>query len=835
MHLLGLDRTFVALLAMSMSSSGCGAHALRPEPRAAEVPIGMSTRSTGDARPPVTVIAREGDALGAIAVAVATDGVAAERGALVGVALGALVEKRLSLHGVEALTVGGWNGWRLRTLVASPTEAVAVVDAIRAALLTPVAADEPALIEVARKVAALAARPLASSALVDLARCTGEAYGSSADATPTAAELESWRASSHGLGRVAVATTGGEDIAEAAVRALRRGPPWARGAAISPSERPSQDARAVVYDASGEIAPGTARIAVTARTATAERSVAAASSVGDARGPLASRLNALASPAHLRSVLATANRDGGCLAATIDLAASDLTSDAAARIATAASLARQEIAVEIADVTPDPDLGRLVAARAADPRDAAERAAWWSLAGRRDGQSDTDVRINLIVGVAAPRDASASAGIGRADEIRGEIDRATLAWHASVVDARTRVEHGQGDVWLLLASPCGTLPEGAGDAGVGAAVAMSAAAQAAQGTRDVEIEPFSATDGIGLLVHGARRSGETPIAQARRLADVAARAFAADAIEGSHISPARSALFLHGSEDDARALAALANALALGHPSWVLPSGTLSGLSSISDEVIALRAAAIRAGPMRVAVLANVDAAQADAAVRSVDRWIARRPGESRSCPPVPALATPRAGTYSVERPTGAPSEALLAIPLAPGDRESLGSAVWLAAVLQGSDGLLARALGPSSEGAGPSLASAWNAAVVGAPYAPALVVRIVASDAALDQAVAQTRALLDRLRQGALSEGDRARAAAWMAKTNLAASLDPRARTVDLWRGEPPSSAPSLQALRAFAEAVLHDDGLIIVAARPRMPLPRAAGARETKARGRE
>jgi len=831
----GLRRTLVALLATSIGTSGCSAHTLRSEARPAGAPIGVSTRSTGDARPPVIVIVREGDALGAIAVAVATDGVAGERGALVGVALAALVEKRLSLHGVEALTAGGWNGWRLRTLVASPTEAVAVVDAIRVALLTPVAADEPALIEVARKAAALASRPLAHSALVDLARCTGEAYGNATDPIPTAAELESWRVASHGLGRVAVATTGGEGIAEAAVRVLRRGAPWARGAAISPSAWPAQDARAVVYDASGEIAPGTARIVVTARTATAERSVAAASAVGDARGPLASRLNALASPAHLRSVLATANRDGGCLAATIDLAASDLTSDAPARIATAASLARQELAVEIGDVTPDPELGRLVATRAADPRDAAERAAWWSLVGRREGQSDTDVRINLIVGVAAPRDASQPAGIGRADEIRGEIDRATLAWHASVVDARTRVERGQGDVWLLLASPCGTLPEGASDAGVGAAVAMSAAAQAAQGARDVEVEPFSATDGIGLLVHGSRRSGETPIAHARRLADVAARAFAADAIEAGHLPPTRSALFLHGSEEDARALAALANALALGHPSWVLPNGTLSGLSSISAEVIALRASAIRAGPMRVAVLANADAAQADAAVRSVDRWIARRPGESRSCPPVPTLAAPRAGTYSVERPTGAPSEALLAIPLAPGDRDLRGNAMWLAAALQGPDGLLARALAPSGEGAGPSLANAWNAGVVGAPYAPALVVRIVGSDGALDQAVAQTRALLDRLRQGALSEGDRARAAAWMARTNLAASLDPRARTVDLWRGEPSLPAPSLQALRAFAEEALHDEGLIIVAARPRLPIPRAAGARETKARGRE
>jgi hypothetical protein len=292
---------------------------------------------------------------------------------------------------------------------------------------------------------------------------------------------------------------------------------------------------------------------------------------------------------------------------------------------------------------------------------------------------------------------------------------------------------------------------------------------------------------------------------------------------------------LNGSDDDTRALATLANALALGHPSWVVANGTLPGLSSISDEVTALRASAIRAGPLRVAVLANVDAAQADAAVRAVDRWVARRPGESRSCPPVPTLASPLAGTYSVERPTGAPSEALLAIPLTPGDREVRGIAIWLAAALQGADGLLARALGPSGDGAGPSLASVWNAAVVGAPYAPAFVVRIVGSDATLDDAVAQTRALLDRLRQGTLGEGDLARAAAWMARTSLAASLDPRARTVELWRSEPPPAAPSLQVLRAFAATTLHDEGLVIVAARPRVPTSRSGAGRETKVRGRD
>jgi len=85
----------------------------------------------------------------------------------------------------------------------------------------------------------------------------------------------------------------------------------------------------------------------------------------------------------VRSVIATAHVDGGCVATAIELAARDLGADAAVHIATAAALARQELAVEIGDAAAPADLARSLVTRASDPRDAAERAAWWTLAGRR--------------------------------------------------------------------------------------------------------------------------------------------------------------------------------------------------------------------------------------------------------------------------------------------------------------------------------------------------------------------------------------------------------------------------------------------------------------------
>ena len=125
-----------------------------------------------------------------MALAVTTEGIAADRGALAGVALAALVQERLAARGVDAATTGGWNGWRLRVLLGSPADAAKVVDALRGALLSRVASDEAGMAAVGRKVSALGRRPLADRSLVDVAQCTGEAYAAGGETSPTAAESE---------------------------------------------------------------------------------------------------------------------------------------------------------------------------------------------------------------------------------------------------------------------------------------------------------------------------------------------------------------------------------------------------------------------------------------------------------------------------------------------------------------------------------------------------------------------------------------------------------------------------------------------------------------------
>jgi hypothetical protein len=799
-----------------MVAAACGPGASPASPASA---ARSATRSLGGDRPALAVVAREGDPSGAFAVAAVTEGIAPERGAVVGVALAALVEARLAARGGDfggAVTVGGWGGWRMRGLV-SAANAAAWVSAVRDAMLVPVAPDDPALEAVRRKIDALAHRPLPDRAMADVAACTGEAFGLGGDAAPTAAELEAWRRAAHGTSRVALAVAGDQALATAVAEAVSKGPAWPAAGPPTPTVA-SPVGPTVVYDAGGEIPGGAARVVVVARTASPERAVQGAAALGDPRAPLASRLAALDTPAKVRSVIATAHPDGGCAAVTLDIAARDLSRDAPARIATAASLARQEIAVQLAgssSAVADFDPARL----ASDPRDAAERAAWWALAGRGPG-SDDDVRTSLFVGLAAPRVAEAGAPLPFA-EVRSEIDRATIAWHAPVVEARTRVEHGQGDTWILLASPCGPAGEG-DDAGSGAAAVMAAAMQASRD--DARAEPFVASDGLGVLVHGAARPGESPVEQARRLADVAARSFAADPLERSFTARARTTLLGTTSEFEARLLAAAGTGVAPGHPSWLVALGDASGIASLSDEDVLARVSALRAGPLRVAVVASADEAQAEAAVRAVDRWVARRPGETRACPSAPTVR-PRPGTYAVELAPGSASEALLVLPV-PREPSSHAAAEWLAATLDGADGLLAHALGAGTDAR--ALATAWSAGVAGGELAPALVLRVVADDAQLDPAVAQVRGLLDRLRQGALRDEDLARATRVLEGARRAASMDPRARTIALWRGSTSAPPPTLDALRGFATATLHDDGLVVVAARPpRSPRPTTTRSR--------
>jgi hypothetical protein len=855
----GTRTRLASLVAASATALAVGACGPAPQPAAAgtpsrAAPLLPDVRLAKD-RPPVVLVARDGDPSAAIAMAITTSGLeSGEDDPEAAVALAGMVEARLTARGLTPVVVPSWSGFRAAILVATPESAPAATDLVREALTAPV--DDKDVIAARKKLAALASRPLRDASLARWARCVGSPHSLPARAGKSgddlgAPRLERWRASAHGLGRVAFAVVAPSATAESVATAIARGPAWKPGAPPPPAPPPAGAMNVEVYEAASEMSGATV-VHATLDVATGSDAVTTAEALGDPHGPLASRLAALDLPFRLREVVGTAEPRGGCVGMILEAApqgAGGLATagDLATRVADAVALVHVEAQVHLAEsgaASADgagggPVLdGRTLARRAGDAREAAERAAWWALADAwvtptappalRPGATGVAMRGSVALGIPLRRGGAPSAE-GALEPSRevlaAAVQRATASWQRPVAEGRARVEPGQGEAWVLLASPCGTESESDADAGLTALFTV-AAAEMAKSSPEARVEPWIVPDGAGLLVHGPALPGETASAQARRLADVVARSFASDPIAVTAVSRARAELLRYDARADGAALGLLGAAIAPGHASWFVPSGREDTLARSADAAVLARAQALRAGPLRVAVLANVDAAQGEAALRAADRWIDRRGDAARTCRGATAASAPRPGTYALESRGGAGPEAYLAFPFTAGDDKARAAAVLVAAALDGDGGLLERALG----GATPTgLARASSARVLGWPRSPALVLRVVSTQANLDNAVMQTRALVDRLRRSGLAPAEHERATSAASREALAAALDPRARVVATWRGEPiptasqplPRGAAGAEDVRAYAARHLAEDAMVVVAVRPSRPKP--------------
>jgi len=808
----------VRLLALPLVATltvGCGPGAAKgtaASPSASLTADVLPDVRTAKDRPPVVLVMREGDPTGAIAVAVTTDDDVEASVALAGV-----VEARLVARGLVSTVTPSWDGYRATVLVDSAAAAHAATDAVREVLAVPI--EEKDVVAAKKKLAALAQRPLRDAALGRWARCVGSPYAPPERAGKTyddlsVAKVEAWRAAAHSLGHTSFAVAAPPVAGEEVASAIAKGPPWKTGAEPR-SMTTSSSIEVDVIELAGESTPA---IYATLDLGSSSAAVATAEALGDPHGALATRLANLEVPFRLREVAGTAHTNGGCVGVVIEATSAAAANgvDVAARVADAVALVHVEADARLGEAAALRD-GRSLARRAGDAREAAERAAWWALAPAKESAPKSfagSVTLAMPARRTSPKDKEAIEP--PKETVAAAIERSTQAWRKPVAEGRVRVEPGQGEAWLLVASPCGTDSEGETDAGLTALFTV-AAAELAKATTDARVEPWLVADGAGLLVHGPSLPGETPAMHVRRLADIAGRSFAAEPLTPAALSRARGSLLRRDASSDGVPFAALANALAPNHPSWVNPFGREEVLARSADAAAIARAQALRAGPLRIAVLANADAAQAEAAQRAVDRWVDRKSGEARSCKLPETAPPPKPGTYAVEPRGGASPEAYLAFPFAAGDEAARAAATMIAGALEGDGGLLEKALGGSA-----ALARSSSARVLGFPRAPALVVRIVSTQAQLDPAVMQTRALVDRLRQGGLPQADFDRAKNTAARTTTLSALDPRARVVATWRGEPiPPAAPRVRAatvedVRAFAQKHLVEDSMVVIAVRP-------------------
>jgi hypothetical protein len=752
-----------------------------------ELPRGVELRSSEE-RPPVSLIARSGDPTSAVALALAHGS-----GSVASVALGTYLARRAESQGAPPMSVRPHGlGVLLEASVTDPEGARRFVTALRAALSTPLPDHAAEYEGVQRAVQALGARRFASVGEAALARCSGELGVSPEAALPDVrtaagrAELERWRRAVYAAGNASFASLGATPVLEATAEAVANGEAWPLlGPATA--EWPRGDESHV--DPRGE--DGHAGVALW--VAEAPRALRAAEALGGAGSDLALRLGALGRDARIERAVATSRVGGACLRVDARLSPG-LSAEQAART-TRVLLEEAEVALALGRSSAFA-LERSVLG-VPDAREAAGVAAWNALTRAAAGAP-----VRSIVSVAGRFDA---ADFTRASSaLKSARERRTL-------ETTTRVEAGQGELWALLASPCGTSGETQSSAGQ-LAILLRALGSRTSEDGLVRFEPWLSADAVGLLVHGPRsHPGETSEAHARRLARELGRALLRP-VDGATFSAVRGELVAEldpgaaaGRFTDNRSTLTYAlNALAPERISWLDPRGAVSALEDATPLALEGTRLALLSGALRLAVLANSDAAQGDVVARELERWLGSfrsTPGRCANLAPV----APNPGRINVEPSRDAAAEeATIAVPLPPSPTGPGREARVVSLALNAQGGLLDRALA--------GLAASARARVLGGSRASALVIELRADPERLDAAVAQLRALLERLGSAGLPAAESARAVRELEQFERESAYDPRGRIVRLWQGERPS--PEL-AVDRFVQSAFRPERMVVAVAR--------------------
>ncbi|WP_437693361.1 hypothetical protein [Sorangium sp. So ce176] len=800
-----------------------------------------------DAQPRLTLVSRDGDPAPALVASVATD-----LGSVATTALATVVEARLLAAGFDVDARIDRSAFRVRLLVKDAARVAPFLRALSAAFAQPIVAGSPEVARAIERVQALRASPLDAPELSAIAACTGRLGLAGAEPvvdleTPAGVrELEGWRTAALHAGRTSIAAVGPAAFCAEAARAAEGAGGWPAGG--PPADAwPAADTIGVY--ATNQIERRAARVTIAARVASPQAAVAAAERLGAPGSPLRARLSALPSPFRTVEVLGVARPRGGCVSVTLEASGLPAAPPVETSAALAAAVARQEIRRDLA-APPGPAVVTRQILTAQDPREAGARASWWALSGSAPGAPPE--RWATALGVPPSAEPPRPGGPGDAGAraaFEAELSRALAAGAQPALERRALVERGQGEVWVLLASPCGVAEEGLYDAGATALAAL-AAVQTRRRELDVTIEPWVTADAVGVIAHAPFRDDrETPAELGRRVASAAARTIAATTFGPDALTQARAAALQHLerlSGGRAAALEAFASAIAPDHPSWIEPFGVWDRVASGALETVQLRWQALATGPLRLAVLANADAAQAAAAAEAAERWLSPRLAP-RTCGSPDGAVVPRPGHHDARLPAGtALSQAVVGARL-PAAREATARelAELTVAALNGADGLLAAALAapatapapPATSPASPAapataanpapadaatsrrqLAARASAGLLGGTRAAALAVEIRAPSAELGEASTRVKELLAGLAQR-VTDADLGRAEALVARRERDALAEPRRRLINLFSGRasrtPPAKA-TLAAWRAFLAGALGADAIVTVEARP-------------------
>lgn len=727
-----------------------------------------------DSHPPINLVVRLGDPLPAVAFASAQD-----RGSVASVAVSALLLSRLAARGInDVMSVPTENGLQLAALCADQAAARAFIEQVTAALATPVAERDPALRAIQEHLAALRSRAFAGKGEANAAACSGEvglAPGMGVPDVSTAAgraELEGFRQFAFAARASAFAAVGPSEFVNAAASELEDVPNWPSGDAAE-DPWPENDT------AEADSVEGARRLSISLRVADADGALAALRTLSGTRAVLPSRLRAFLPGVSLERVAFQARPRGACLRVDLGLPDSD------------PGTTPRDAALAVSLVSEEAHAGAVAAARSieeniiepSDPRQAAARAAWRALTGRREPGPE---RRAIAVSVHASERPAFDGFANVLREVEAHPARAPM-------EARLRAEPGQSELWVLLGSTCGTLAESNDNAGQ-SAIALTMAAHEA--SADVELEPWITTDAVGLLAHSPRLPLESANEQAERVARALSRALSERSNAVDALAIAQSELFASVGGVPRPGYARLLDALAPEHSAWLDPRGTWASLAQANRDSVAARSRELLHGPLRVAVLSNEDEAQATVASRALDRWFAPWRDDTRRCQ-ASAERAPRSGELTLAVPdSGNAESAYIGVPF-PSRLKFEREAEAFAALLNAPRGPLGLALSAAG------INASARASIIGGGRAAALLVEIHAGDEDARKATLEVRRALDRAVAGQISNDDLATAQRNAAQRALGSSLDPRRRIVDLWRGGATEGTLSRASLRAFQAAL--------------------------------
>jgi hypothetical protein len=768
------------LVALLLVLASCGSSA----------PNAVTARSGGASvarqelsdRPPIHLVARLGDPRGAVSFAsTSEDSVSA-------VAVSALLAARLRERGVDATPRPHGLGFSLDTLVDRPDAAERFVRAVSEALTAPLTAQDPALRAVDDALVRLFTRRFYGPGDAAAGRCSGALGVMQNDAkldvksAAGLAKLRAWIAAAYSVERSAFAALGSSELLTRAMDALAQTPAW-------PETERLVDAWPAESTLLADFGPrDDRRLTLALRVADPDIALSAARALGAENSALSRRLAALHPPFRLERAVAVGRPRGACLRLDA-LSPHGDPGPSGVEAARALSVLDEELERTLRL----PVTRRLEEAvtEPSDPREAAAAAAWSALVA--DAEDAPARRVVSYVGKESDR--------GRFD-LAGGVAELSREAQKPIVDLVSRVERGQGKLWALFAGTCGTGAETANDAGE-AATLVSALARSANAP-DVTFEPWIASDGVGVLAHTARRSpAETPTEQAKRLGAALGELFALERPSPMEVVAAREGL-LAALDAPARAGYFLTlDRLTNGHPSWLEPRGTFESLTAIHASGLEPALHRFLGRPLRLAVLANADSAQSESVRRELERLLRPVRVHGSRCPN-PAPPAPARGEIVLETTGEAPPEgSYLAAPLPPWTgpvpREALATLI----LLNRKGGLLDQALR--------DLPATASARVLGGPRAAALIVQVAATRGDAENALAQVRALFDRLARGALTADEAALAERELSRAETEERLDPRRRAVDLYRESGATQPVDAPRLSRYLTALRSSERLLV------------------------